>query len=126
MRRFGYELPESGSYRNGYAHVDTGSILLSLVGDFEGMYTFDLLSGKKKKRSFQDKGSCLYSCSAGSVIGSLRLRGGLQIASTGYVLTLDPRMNKCFNSFNAYLITTQQVIQLVPLILPVHSRATTS
>ena len=70
MCRIGYELPESGRYRSGFAHSDTGSLLLSLVGDFEGLYTFDMISGKKKKRSFQDKGSCMYSCSAGSLIGS--------------------------------------------------------
>lgn len=68
--RIGYELPESGRYRAGYAQVDSTSSLLSLVGDFSGMYSFDLISGKKKKRLFHDHGSCIYSSSAGGLIGS--------------------------------------------------------
>ena len=69
-RRIGYEMPESGHYRAGFADIDDSTTLLSLVGDFEGFYTFDIVSGKKKKRLFQDQGSCVYSSSAGSVIGS--------------------------------------------------------
>lgn len=68
--RIGYEMPESGHYRAGFADIDESTTLLSLVGDFEGVYTFDIASGKKKKRLFQDQGSCIYSSSAGSVIGS--------------------------------------------------------
>ena len=70
LQRIGYELPESGRYRAGYAQVDSSSSLLSLVGDFSGMYSFDLISGKKKKRLFHDHGSCIYSCSTGGLIGS--------------------------------------------------------
>lgn len=69
--RIGYELEESGLYRAGYAYIDSGSKVLSLVGDFNGLYTFDLVSGKKKKRSFLDKGCCIYSSVGGSLIGSI-------------------------------------------------------
>lgn len=50
--------------------MDSGSKVLSLVGDFDGLYTFDLVSGKKKKRAFPDKGCCIYSNLGGSLIGS--------------------------------------------------------
>lgn len=70
MFRIGYELPESGSFRAGFAQVDSSSTLLSLVGDFNGLYSFDLISGKKKKRNFADHGSCVYSSPSGSVVGS--------------------------------------------------------
>ena len=41
------------------------------MGDFDGLYTFDLVSGKKKKRAFADKGCCIYSNIGGSLIGSM-------------------------------------------------------
>lgn len=63
-------MPDSGRYRAGFADVDGSTTLLSLVGDFDGVYTFDLTSGKKKKRLFQDQGSCIYSSGVGSLVGS--------------------------------------------------------
>ena len=63
-------MPDSGHYRAGFADVDGSTTLLSLVGDFDGVYTFDLTSGKKKKRMFQDQGSCIYSSGIGSLVGS--------------------------------------------------------
>lgn len=69
--RFGYELPESGRFRAGFADIDGSTALLSLVGSFEGLYTFDISSGKKKKRPFQGQGSCIYSNAIGSLIGSM-------------------------------------------------------
>ena len=68
--RIGYELPESGNYRSGFAFVDAGSSLLSLVGDFDGIYTFDLISRNKKRRLFSDHGCCVYSSNIGTAIGS--------------------------------------------------------
>ena len=69
----GYETPDSGHYRAGFADVDGSTALLSLVGDFDGIYTFDLNSGKKKKRAFQDQGSCIFSSAGGSLVGSMIL-----------------------------------------------------
>ena len=68
--RIGYELEESGYFRAGHCYVDSGSQILSLVGDFDGLYTFDLISSKKKKRAFSDRGCCIDSNIHGSLIGS--------------------------------------------------------
>lgn len=35
------------------------------------------------------------------------------LASTGSIIMMDPRMNKYFNSINAFLFTTQHVLRLV-------------
>lgn len=100
-------------YRAGHAYIDSGSKILSLVGDFDGLYTFDLVSGKKKKRAFLDKGCCIYSSVGGSLIGSIFIISYLSLASTGSIIMMDPRMNKYFNSINAFLLTTQHVLRLV-------------
>ena len=84
------------------------------MGDFDGLYTFDLISGKKKKRAFADKGCCIYSNIGGSLIGSmLYFLLMIILASTGSIIMMDPRMNKYFNSINAFLFTTQHVLRLV-------------
>lgn len=100
-------------YRAGHAYIDSGSKILSLVGDFDGLYTFDLVSGKKKKRAFLDKGCCIYSSIGGSLIGSTFFISYSILASTGSIIMMDPRMNKYFNSINAFLLTTQHVLRLV-------------
>ena len=116
--RIGYELPESGSFRAGYAQVDSTSTLLSLVGDFSGLYSFDLVSGKKKKRNFAEHGSCIYSSPSGSVVGSLPVCCASRLATSGDALLFDFRMSKTVGVINSFLCTTQNVLRIVLSLLP--------
>lgn len=44
------------------------------------------------------------------------------LASTGSIIMMDPRMNKYFNSINAFLLTTQHVLRLVVIFILFHEQ----